>query len=232
MSNTWRYPTSWGALRYAAACGLLATACWSCGGAASLGPWETVQAYAQALRSGDSEAAYALLSAEARKTLTYSAFKKILAENPDEVRAVANALLTEGGHPSATATLTATEGEPLKLVYENDHWTVDPAAIEIYGQSTPDEAIRTFVRAFENGRFDVLMRFVPDAKREGLDAKKLKLAWTGDQKDELERSISALKAAIPGGKLQRLGDRASLRYGTGNTVELLREAGVWKIEEF
>jgi hypothetical protein len=29
-----------------------------------------------------------------------------------------------------------------------------------------------------------------------------------------------------------LGDRATMAYGTGSTVELVREHGLWKIEEF
>jgi hypothetical protein len=128
--------------------------------------------------------------------------------------------------------VTAPNGESLLLVYENGAWRVDGSAIDLYSQASPESAVRAFIRAFENKRYDVLLRFVPDAKKEGLDAAKLKKAWEGEQKDEMERLTQALAAALPTARFERIGERATMSYGAGGTVELLREHGSWKIEEF
>lgn len=196
------------------------------------GPKETLDAYAAALRAGRMEEAYALLSDEAKKQLPYEAFARMVKENPEEVRDIAAALGRPSGPPLVTATVTAPNGESLLLVYEGGKWRVDGSAIDLYSQASPEAAVRAFIRAFENKRWDVLMRFVPDAKKEGLDAGKLKKAWEGEQKDELSRLTQALAAALPTAKFERIGERATMSYGAGGTVELLREHGAWKVEEF
>lgn len=199
---------------------------------ATQGPKETLDAYATALRAGRMEEAYALLSDEAKKQLPYEAFTRMVKENPEEVRDIAAALGRPSGPPLVTATVTAPNGEALLLVYEGGRWRVDGSAIDLYSQASPEAAVRAFIRAFENKRWDVLMRFVPDGKKEGLDAAKLKKAWEGEQKDELTRLTQALAAALPTAKFERIGERATMSYGAGGTVELLREGGAWKVEEF
>ena len=109
---------------------------------------------------------------------------------------------------------------------------MDGSAIDLYSQATPEAAVRAFIRAYDNKRYDVLMRFVPDAKTEGLDAAKLKKAWEGEQREEMDRLTQALEAALPTARFERIGERATMAYGAGGTVELLREHGEWKIEEF
>jgi hypothetical protein len=202
------------------------------GGPPAYGPSETLRQYAQALDEGRVADAYALLSDEAKKGITFEAFRRMVAENSEEVRDIADALTRPSGPPLVTATVTAPNGETLLLVYEDGQWRVDGSAIDLYSQSTPESAVRAFVRAFNNRRFDVLMRFVPEAKAEGLSAAKLKKAWDGEQREEMQRLTQALEAALPTAKIERIGDRATMAYGAGGTVELLNEAGVWKIEDF
>ena len=195
-------------------------------------PKQALDAYAQALRAGQTQEAYDLLSDQAKNSISFEAFQRMVQENPGEIQEIARALERPAGPPLVTATVTTPNGETLLLVYENDEWRVDGSAIDLYSQATPKAAIFAFIRAFENKRYDVLMRFVPNAKREGLDEKKLKAAWEGEQQQEMERLIQALKAAMPTARLEVLGDRATMAYGAGGTVELLREQGVWKVEEF
>jgi len=196
------------------------------------GPKETLDSYAQALREGRVKDAYGLLSDEAQKNIPFEAFQRMVKENPEEVRDIANALTRPSGPPLVTATVTAPNGESLLLVYEGGRWRVDGSAIDLYSQASPEAAVRAFIRAFENKRYDVLLRFVPDGKKEGLDAAKLKKAWEGEQKEEMERLTQALAAALPTARFERIGERATMAYGAGGTVELVREHGAWKIEEF
>lgn len=196
------------------------------------GPKETLDDYARALEAGQVRGAYDLLSDEAKKNIPYEAFARMVKENPEEVRDIARSLTRPSGPPLVTATVTAPNGESLLLVYEDGSWRVDSSAIDLYSQTSPESAVRAFIRAFQNHRYDVLLRFVPDGKKEGLDAAKLKKAWESEQKEDMERLTQALEAALPTAKFERIGERATMAYGAGGTVELVREHGAWKIEEF
>lgn len=195
-------------------------------------PREALSAYAQALREGRTRDAYALLSTEARKSMPFDAFERMVKENPEETNAISESLARPSDAPSITATVTAQNGDTLLLRYEDGQWRIDRSAVDLYSQETPEAAITAFIRAFEHKRYDVLLRFVPDAKREGLDAARLQASFEGEQKEEVERLTQALKAALPTASVEHLGERATMSYGAGGTVELVREHGTWKIEEF
>ena len=195
-------------------------------------PQSALDAYAQALADGNVRAAYDLLSDEAKNSMSFEAFERMVRENPEEVQEIVRSLERPSGDPLVTATVTTPDGESLLLVYEDGAWRVDGSAIDLYSQATPRQAVTSFIRAFENKRYDVLMRFVPENMREGLDEKKLKSAWEGEQRAEIERLVQALKAALPTARVEMLGDRATMAYGAGGTVELVQERGLWKVEEF
>jgi len=116
-------------------------------------------------------------------------------------------------------------------VLENGVWKVDATAIDLYAQDTPRRAVQGFVRALDRKRYDVILRYVPEAHREGLDAAKLQNAWEGHDKEEMEQVLSSLKQALPAAKIEETGDHATLAYGAG-TMQLVREHGLWKIEDF
>ena len=48
------------------------------------------------------------------------------------------------------------------------------------------------------------------------------------------RITAALRAALSNASTQfeEVGDRATMAYGSGGTVQLVREHGAWKIEDF
>jgi hypothetical protein len=175
--------------------------------------------------------AYALLSEDAQKTIPFEAFSRIVKESPSDVAELAATLERPAAPPRVTATVTPPGGPVLLLVYEDGAWKVDGSSVDLYGQATPERAVFAFVRAYDNRRFDVLLRFVPDAQRGGLSAQVLEKAWTGEQKEEVERLVSALKAALPTARFELLGERATMAYGSGGTLELVRENGAWKVED-
>jgi hypothetical protein len=203
----------------------------ACGGAQKASPQEALDAYSRALAEGRAADAYAVLSADAKKDLSFESFQRILRENPEEVKELGQALRSPASPPRVTAVVTAPSGESLLLVYEDGAWRVDGSAIDLYGQTSPEAALRSFVRAFRNRRYDVLLRFVPDAEREGLGVEQLKSSWEGEDRAELEALISAVETGLPGAKLEVSGDRATMAFGAGGTVELVRERGIWKVED-
>ena len=69
------------------------------------------------------------------------------------------------------------------------------------------------------------------SRSEGLDATKLKGAWEGHDKDEIDQVVASVKQALPSASIEETGDRATMAYSQG-TMQLVRERGLWKIEDF
>jgi hypothetical protein len=203
----------------------------ACGASRPASPQAALAAYSASLRAGHARAAYELLSVEAKKDLPYESFARIVRENPDEVAEIGRSLGHPAAPPRVTARVKAPNGESLLLVLENGAWRVDGSAIDLYGQATPESALKGFVLAFKNRRYDVLLRFVPEAEREGLGVEELKRAWEGEERAELQALVAAVEANLPSGHLEVTGDRATMAFGAGGTVELVREGGRWKVED-
>lgn len=211
---------------------VLSAAVMGCAGAgASAHPTETLRAYSRALTDERSADAYALLSQEAKRTISYEAFQRMTLENSEEVKALARTLLRPSEPPRVTASVSSPRGPALLLVFEDGEWRVDASSIDFYGQATPERAVSAFIRAYQNRRFDVLLRFVPDAQKQDLTPQSLEKAWTSEQKEDIERSVQALRAALPTARFEVLGDRATMAFGSGGTLELIREHGAWKVED-
>ncbi len=247
-----------------------------CGGTALVqqGPSDALRAYARALEDGRVDDAYRLLSDDAKRSLSLDAFRRAVKENPDEVLEIARSVARPSSDPLVTATVSLPNGDELLLVFENGKWRIDAAAIDLYSQSTPRRALAGFLRAFERKRYDVILRYVPDAEKEGLlpgeepeapapsaealpagasaappappagkpgpvapastelTAEKLKAAWEGPQKEQINRIVQAIRTALPTATIEETGDSASMPYGAGGTVALIREHGLWKIRDF
>jgi hypothetical protein len=203
----------------------------ACGSPKAEDPHSVLRTYSRALEEGRADDAYRMLSEEARRGISLEAFRRMVKDNPDEVREIAKALARPTATPVVTASVTTSNGQELDLVLENGRWKVEATAIDLYAQDTPRHAIQGFVRAVERKRYDVVLKFVPDAHREGLDPTKLKSAWEGHDKEEIEQVVSQLKLALPTANIEETGDRATMAYGAG-TMQLVRERGLWKIEDF
>jgi hypothetical protein len=201
------------------------------GHAAGSDPSSVLHAYARALEDGRGDDAYRLLSDEARRGISLEAFRRMVKDDPDGVKEIGRSLERPTAAPVVTATVTSPGGQELHLVLENGKWRVDAATIDLYAQDTPRHAIAGFVRAIERRRYDVVVRYVPEGHREGLDAVKLQAAWEGAEKDEIQQVVAALKQALPGATIEETGERATMAYGAGS-MQLVREHGLWKIENF
>jgi len=218
-------------LAFAVLLGTSAASACGAGALSSADPQSALRAYARALEDGRADDAYRCLSDEARRGISVEAFRRMVKDDPEGVKEIGRSLERPTAPPVVTATVTSPGGQDLRLVLEDGSWRVDVSSIELYAQDTPRHAVQGFVRAVERKRFDVVMRYVPDAHREGLDATKLQSAWEGHEKDEIQQVVSALKQALPAATIEETGERATMPYGAG-TLQLVREHGLWKIENF
>ena len=99
--------------------------------------------------------------------MSLDAFRRAVQDNPQDATEVARALARPSSDPVISATVVAANGEELVLVFEGGRWRIDATAVDLYGQATPRQALMGFLRAFERKRYDVILRYVPDADREG-----------------------------------------------------------------
>ncbi|MEM9189793.1 MAG: hypothetical protein AAGF12_11490 [Myxococcota bacterium] len=193
-------------------------------------PEATLADFSAALREQRYQDAYGMMSRNYRRRVSLEDFERHLTNNPAEANVAANALSQPDGPAERSAIVTYGDGERLAMVYENGGWHLQGNVVDFYDQSTPRAALRSFVRAMERQRYDVVLRFVPDADREGMSEDRMREAWSGDGREEVEQLLAKLRANLDA-PIEQVGERATMPYGESSTVRFVRESGVWKIED-
>ena len=220
MSGTW--------LKTLLIAGIVASAA-ACGGRAA-GPNRALNEYSRALERRDYDRAYKLMSEEYRSRHSKEDFIRMLEDNPQEVSETAGRLRSARGNLEVSAELRYGLGDRLELVFEGGEWRIASNPVDFYGQSTPREALRSFLRAYSLKRWDVLLRFVPDAYRKRMTVEKVKTQFEGEAKEEIARMMAMIAANVDE-PIKENGNDARLRYGDSEVV-FIREDRAWKIKDF
>jgi hypothetical protein len=203
----------------------------ACGGRAShRTPESALEAFSAALRDRDYAAAHRLLSAEYRAEVSVDELRDRLESNPEEREELAALLARPAGESEITAEVPYGDGEVLRLRFEAGRFRLVGNVFDFYDQSTPRAALRSFVRAIERQRYDMVLRFVPNADREGMTEARLREAWEGPNRESIARLIANLRAGLDN-PITRTGDHATMPYGDRFTAELIFEDGVWKVAD-
>jgi hypothetical protein len=193
------------------------------------GPAATLQAFGAALVRGDTRAAYALTSTDFQKRTPYDAFAAGLGTNAGDTKDLGKRFADQAARVAPRVDVQLAQGETLGLVLEGGRWRVDGPAPEPWAQRTPRAALRTFVRALTEKRYDVVLRLVPRRHRADLTADKLRQYWESHQ-DETKAMLSRLQAALAAPIIES-GDEAHMPYGPELEMVFVREDGVWRIED-
>jgi hypothetical protein len=191
------------------------------------GPEAALDGYLAALAAGRLDDAWALLGNDYKKGHDRAAFERAVA-SPD-ARSAAQRLRRAQAKIDLTAELELPDGEKLPLVLEHGEWRFAHDPLDFYPQITPAEALRSFVRAVENHRYEVVERFVPERYRATITVERLRERWEGDKRAELTAQLEAVRAHL-GDPLEISGDEARLTVGERKQAKLVRENGAWKIE--
>jgi hypothetical protein len=187
---------------------------------AASGPEATLREYQRAVRAGRFDRAYALMSQDYRSAHDRAAFERSLTRERSPTPAAAFRVRAEA---------RLADGSTLPLVLEDGAWRLDRDPLDFYTQSTPDEALRSFIRAVDQRRYDVLVRFVPTRYRAVFTADKLRDRWDGDAGAPLRQQLEVVRAHLET-PLEIDGERARLPLGPRKEARLVREGVDWKVE--
>ncbi len=201
-------------------------------GAPKPSPKTTTENFVKALEERRYSDAYAELSESARARLSARDFEALLRAHPEAEKDIIEALRADLGQSEVSVILRTKSGRELRLFLEDGEYRLDESALDLYPQRTPVEALRSFVAALERGRYDVLLSFVPRDQSEGVTEALLRESFSGPQKSEIDHLRGSLAPSLAEAKVEILGERAVVSYGTESRVELLLEDGLWKIEDF
>jgi hypothetical protein len=194
------------------------------------GPADTLVTFGAAVERKDYAAAYALTSAEFQARVPLAAFRTNLEADGAEAQALGRQLRTDAARRPARAELELDLGQSVTLVEQGGAWRVDAAPFEPWGQQTPRAALRSFIRALEQRRYDIVLRLCPNRHRAGLSIQALRDYWEGPQKDDNAQLVARLRAAVRA-PIVESGDEANMPYAERAEVHFVREDGAWKIED-
>lgn len=206
----------------------LVVVCGAC--SRSKGPSQTLDKYGRALKDRDYASAYELMSSSFRGKVSREDYVRMMRDNPKEVDETADRLRGKKGNLEVTAEFEYGLGDRMLLVQEDGKWRIAANPLGFYDQSTPRNALRSFLRAYYLERWGVMLRFVPNAYREKMDEQKMKDQFTGASKEQMENLIRTLEANVDEPIIER-GNDAKMNYGDRFKVEFTKEDGVWKLKD-
>jgi len=194
------------------------------------GPTQTLDKYGRALKNGDFGTAYDLMSSQYRGKVSREDYVRMMRDNSREVGETADRLRGKRGSLEVSAEFEYGLGDKMLLVQEGGHWRIASNPLGFYDQSTPRNALRSFLRAYRLERYDIMLRFVPNAYREKMDVAKMKAQFTGQSREQMENLINTLEANVDEPIVER-GNDARMSYGDRFTVQFVKEDGVWKLKD-
>jgi hypothetical protein len=194
-------------------------------------PLAAVDAYAAALRAGDFNRAYDLMSSRYRREHSREDFVRMMRDSPQEVRHTSARLTSSNRRVDVAARFVYDDlRDELPLILENGGWRIASDPLEFYPQDTPAHALRSFVRAVELKRYDVVLRFVPNRWRQEMNEGKIRDQFEGEKREEVVQMMRLLSANLEN-PIEQEGDKARMPYGERYEVKFLREDGVWKVAD-
>ena len=198
----------------------------ACGGASapSSPAADGVRAYVRALRDNNPREAYALLSAEARKKVSFDEFALAWKQSDKERAWQARALDDDlRGNPDVgeRALISFSDGKLVQLEREGKVWRLESELVSRSRAKEPRDAIRLFADAINGRDLNAVLNVLTQRRREGLTK-------------QVAGFVSGLGKRV-NDRIERVGaDRAELRWdenGIRYRIVLRKEDDEWRIDD-
>jgi hypothetical protein len=198
----------------------------ACGGAAgpSSPAADGVRAYVQALHRNDPHDAYALLSSDARKQISYDEFALSWKQGEKE-RAWQAKVLEDSlkGNPDVgeRALVSFSDGKLVHLEREGKAWRLESELVSRSRAKQPRDAVRLFAEAIAARDLTGVLGVLTQRRRDGLTK-------------QVEGFVAGIGKRINGRIDQFGGDRAELRWdenGLRYRIVLRKEDDEWRVDD-
>ena len=187
------------------------------------------------------DAAYARMGEEYKSRCDRDCFARELDKARPELKRALEDVQAGKARVELAAQLTLPDGTALSLAQvppetpaaakdAPDAFQLTNNPLEFYPQGTPEQALRSFIRAVRARRYDVLLRFVPALLREQLTREQLTARFEGAKRPELERQLAAAEKHLAEPFVYE-GTTARLPVGDGREARLVSEDGRWCVAQ-
>jgi hypothetical protein len=200
----------------------LAAACGGPGGPSSPAA-DGVRQYVKALSSNDPHDAYALLTSDVKKKLSFDEFALQWKQSQEERKWQAKVLQDSlKGNPDVgeRALVSFSDGKLVQLQREGKTWRLESELVSRSRAKQPRDAVRLFADAISARDVPAALNMLTQRRRDGLQK-------------QVEGFIAGLSKHI-NGSLESLGDRAELRWdenGIRYRIVLRKEDDEWRVDD-
>lgn len=181
-------------------------------------PKLAARAYADAVRRGDAQRLYELLTPRAQQALGRDGTARLLSESRGELDRTARAVGSPRARVEAIAEARFNDGESARLVLESGRFLLDATTLLPARPRTPSEALSGLRRALSRRSYPALMALL-----------------AADSGAAIESDLGALVTALEHPEtldIQVNGDAAEVQVPSGHVVRLKREGGIWRVLDF
>jgi hypothetical protein len=201
---------------HAATLGILLAGCSA--GAGVPEPAGAVDAYTDALRRGDADAVYAMLSDESKRAISKDELRRVMSEQKIELAEHVAGLGSQERVVSARAEVRYDDGEVVSLDLDDGSFRVTAADALPAAARTPEQALGQLRRVLARRSYPGLLRVLSPRTRAAVER-------------ELRSLVEGLTE--PGSlRVDVVGDTATVEVPGGHTVKLKREDGLWHVDDF
>lgn len=200
------------------ACVTAVFSCVACAAKPLPDPRVAAQRWAEAVRSGDENAMYSLLSTASRQTHGKQGVARVLAQHRRELLVMAQAAASTKARLDTTAQVFYADDRSARVVLEGGRFRVAALGALPAAAASPRDALRELREVLARRSVAGLLRVL-----------------TRDTAQTLESSLQDLVKALDEPSTVEIeldGRRATAHLPGGHTVELEREDGVWRVKDF
>jgi len=178
---------------------------------------DAARAYAEAVRRGDHQAVFAMMTRESQRALGEQGAQRLLADAKVELGRQATGLLEEGARVEAVATYRLEDGESAELVLTPQGFRVGAAGTFPSAARTPAQALEGLRRALARRSYPALVRVLSSETQNAVETEVRSLVEGLENAETLEVKVE--------------GDTATVEVPGGHRIRLKREAGVWRVDD-